>query len=30
MSKQTKIKASHSGQIHDVIYFIQRTQNNKY
>jgi hypothetical protein len=25
-----KIKASHSGSIHDVIYFIQRTQNNKY
>jgi hypothetical protein len=25
-----KIKASHSGNIHDVIYFIQRTQNNKY
>ena len=25
-----KIKASHSGHIHDVIYFIQRTQNHKY
>jgi hypothetical protein len=25
-----KIQASHSGSIHDVIYFIQRTQNNKY
>lgn len=25
-----KMKASHSGHIHDVIYFIQRTQNNKY
>jgi hypothetical protein len=25
-----KIKASHSGSIHDVIYFIQRTQNHKY
>jgi hypothetical protein len=25
-----KIQASHSGNIHDVIYFIQRTQNNKY
>jgi hypothetical protein len=25
-----KIQASHSGHIHDVIYFIQRTQNNKY
>jgi len=25
-----KMGASHSGQIHDVIYFIQRTQNHKY
>jgi hypothetical protein len=25
-----KIHASNSGQIHDVIYFIQRTQNHKY
>jgi hypothetical protein len=25
-----KMKPSHSGHIHDVIYFIQRTQNNKY
>jgi hypothetical protein len=25
-----KILASHSGNIHDVIYFIQRTQNHKY
>lgn len=25
-----KMKASHSGNIHDVIYFIQRTQNHKY
>lgn len=25
-----KMKPSHSGNIHDVIYFIQRTQNNKY
>jgi hypothetical protein len=25
-----KILASHSGQLHDVIYFIQRTQNHKY
>ena len=25
-----KITASHSGTIYDVIYFIQRTQNNKY
>lgn len=25
-----KMLASHSGQIHDVIYFIQRTQNHKY
>lgn len=27
---EVKIKASHSGSIHDVIYFIQRTQNHKY
>ena len=25
-----KMLASHSGQLHDVIYFIQRTQNHKY
>ena len=25
-----KMKPSHSGHIHDVIYFIQRTQNHKY
>jgi hypothetical protein len=25
-----KMKANHSGHIHDVIYFIQRTQNHKY
>ena len=27
---EVKIQASHSGNIHDVIYFIQRTQNHKY
>lgn len=27
---EVKIQASHSGDIHDVIYFIQRTQNHKY
>jgi hypothetical protein len=27
---EVKIKASHSGSIYDVIYFIQRTQNHKY
>jgi hypothetical protein len=27
---EIKIKASHSGSIYDVIYFIQRTQNHKY
>ncbi|MFY7936382.1 MAG: hypothetical protein ACOVOQ_03315, partial [Flavobacterium sp.] len=25
-----KMQASHSGSIHDVIYFIQRTQTHKY
>lgn len=27
---EVKLQASHSGNIHDVIYFIQRTQNHKY